>query len=66
MIELKDSSKQIIICAEAAKKIERSVPGYLSLDSDAMSGVFVRTPSISDIPYPFQADFNKIVELYSR
>ncbi len=66
VIELKDSSKQIIICTEAAKKIERSVPGYLSLDSDAMSGVFVRTPSISDIPYPFQADFNKIVELYSR
>jgi small subunit ribosomal protein S4 len=66
LIELKDSSKQIIICAESAKKIERSVPGYLSLDADAMSGVFVRTPSISDIPYPFQADFNKIVELYSR
>jgi len=66
VIELKDSSKQIIICAESAKKIERSVPGYLSLDADAMSGVFVRTPSISDIPYPFQADFNKIVELYSR
>jgi small subunit ribosomal protein S4 len=66
LIELKDSSKQIIICAESAKKIERSVPAYLSLDSDAMSGVFVRTPSISDIPYPFQADFNKIVELYSR
>ncbi len=66
IIELKDSSKQIIICAESAKKIERSVPGYLSLDADAMSGVFVRTPSISDIPYPFQADFNKIVELYSR
>jgi small subunit ribosomal protein S4 len=66
LIELKDSSKQIIICAEAAKKVERSVPGYLTLDADAMSGTFARTPSISDIPYPFQADFNKIVELYSR
>lgn len=66
VIELKDSSKQIVICAESAQKLERSVPNYLSLDADSMSGTFVRTPSISDIPYPFEADFNKIVELYSR
>ena len=66
VIELKDSSKQIVICAESAQKLERSIPNYLSLDADSMSGTFVRTPSISDIPYPFEADFNKIVELYSR
>lgn len=66
VIELKDSSKQIVICAESAQKLERSVPTYLSLDADSMSGTFVRTPSICDIPYPFEADFNKIVELYSR
>jgi small subunit ribosomal protein S4 len=66
VIELKDSSKQIVICAESAQKLDRSVPTYLSLDADSMSGTFVRTPSICDIPYPFEADFNKIVELYSR
>lgn len=65
-IELKDSSKGITVCVEAAQKLERSVPNYLTLDAEGMSGTFVRTPSISDIPYPFQADFNKIVEFYSR
>lgn len=65
-VELKDSSKEIIICAEAAKKIERSIPAYLTLDADKMCGTFIRSPLISDIPYPFQPDFNKIVEFYSR
>ena len=66
MISLKDSSKEILVCAEAATKLVRSVPNYLSLDAENMSGVFARTPMVSDIPYPFEADFNKIVELYSR
>lgn len=65
-IELKDTSKQIVICTGSLQKLERSVPNYLSLDTNSMAGTFVRIPSISDIPYPFEADFNKIVELYSR
>lgn len=66
VVALKDSSKEIVVCQEAATKLVRSIPGYLSLDAAKMSGVFARTPMISDIPYPFEADFNKIIELYSR
>lgn len=65
-IELTDSAKQVPVYMEAAQKQERMVPEYLSADAGAMAGKFVRVPMISDIPYPFQADFNKIVEYYSK
>lgn len=66
VIELKASSKQIVVFLESAQKQERRVPDYLTLDAEKMSGTFVRTPMISDIPYPFVPDFNKVVEFYSH
>ncbi|NRB11260.1 MAG: 30S ribosomal protein S4 [Rickettsiaceae bacterium] len=66
IIELKDSSKQIIVYMESMQRQDRNVPDYLTVDPTAMSGTFVRVPMISDIPYPFEADFNKIVEYYSH
>ncbi|GAB4165461.1 MAG: 30S ribosomal protein S4 [Rickettsiaceae bacterium] len=65
-IELKDSSKQITVFLEAAQKQERMVPEYLSVDASKMSGEFLRIPVISDIPYPFQPNFGKIIEYYSH
>lgn len=66
IIELTDSAKQFAVCMESASKMERDVPEYLGFDPDKYTGTFVRVPMISDIPYPFQADFNKIVEYYSN
>lgn len=65
-IEMKEASKQIAVCMEAAQKLVRTVPEYLAMDPGSMSGQFVRTPMISDIPYPFEANFGKIVEYYSH
>ncbi|MGC0371326.1 MAG: hypothetical protein DGJ47_000012 [Rickettsiaceae bacterium] len=65
-IELKESTKQLPLCLEAAQKQERAVPEYLATDPGKMSGEFLRIPMISDIPYPFQANFGKIVEYYSH
>lgn len=65
-IELKESAKQIPVYLEAAQKMERSVPEYLAVDPGTMSGEYVRTPMISDIPYPFEPNFGKIIEYYSH
>lgn len=65
-VELKDSAKQITVYMESAQKQKRTVPEYLSVDPGAMSGVFIRTPMILDIPYPFEANFGKIIEYYSH
>lgn len=64
-IELKDSSKQVPVYLESAQKQLRTVPEYLTFDLSSMSGTFVRVPKISDVPYPFEPDFNKVVEFYS-
>jgi len=65
-VEFKDASKQIAVYMESAQKQERMVPEYLSMDPGKMSGEFLRIPMISDIPYPFEANFGKIVEYYSH
>jgi small subunit ribosomal protein S4 len=66
VIELRQSSRQIVSVIESVNKAERTVPNYLSFDSSTMSGKFVRTPMISDVPYPFDPDVQLVVELYSR
>lgn len=66
VIELRDKSKEIAIFMESAQKQERPVPQYLSMDPGKMSGSFISTPVISDIPYPFEPSFGKVVEYYSR
>jgi small subunit ribosomal protein S4 len=65
-VELKDSAKQIVVYMESAQKQERTVPEYLTMDPGTMSGEYVRVPMISDIPYPFEANFGKIIEYYSH
>jgi len=66
VVEFKENSKQIVVYMASAQKQERSVPEYLTVDAGTMSGKFIRTPMISDIPYPFTADFGKIIEYYSH
>jgi len=65
-VELKESAKQIPVYIEAAQKQERRVPEYLTMDPSTMAGEYVRTPMISDIPYPFEPNFGKIIEYYSH
>ena len=65
-IELKDASKQMALVLEAAQSLERDVPDYIEVDHNAMKGRFVRTPKLSDVPYPVQMEPNMVVEYYSR
>ena len=63
---LKDASKQMALVLEAAQSLERDVPDYIEVDHNAMKGRFVRTPKLSDVPYPVQMEPNMVVEYYSR
>jgi small subunit ribosomal protein S4 len=66
LVELKEHAKQIPIVLESIAKKERLVPDYLSFDANSLTGKFVRVPSISDVPYPFEPEVHLVVELYSR
>ena len=65
-IEVRDRSKQLAIGLEAVQLAERDVPEYVEVDHSKMNATFVRTPVLSDVPYPVQMEPNLVVEFYSR
>ena len=48
------------------EKKDRSVPSYFSVDDDKMLYTFVRYPALGEVPYPFNAEFNLVIEFYSK
>jgi small subunit ribosomal protein S4 len=66
LIEVKERSKQLTAVLDAAQSGERDVPEYIEIDHRAMRGRFLRTPKLSDVPYPVQMEPNLVIEFYSR
>ena len=65
-IEIKESSKQLVIVLESAQLTERDVPEYVTADHKDMKGTYVRGPKLADVPYPVQMEPSLVVEYYSR
>jgi small subunit ribosomal protein S4 len=65
-VEVKEKSKQLAIVLDATQSAERDVPEYLEVDHRAMKGRFLRSPKLSDVPYPVQMEPHLVVEYYSR
>jgi len=65
-IEVKEKSKQLTVLLDATQNAERDVPEYIEVDHRAMRGKFLRSPKLSDVPYPVQMEPNLVVEFYSR
>ncbi len=66
VVEVKDASKQLALVLEAAQSGERDVPEYIEVDHNKFVAKLVRTPGLSDVPYPVQMEPNLVVEFYSR
>jgi len=66
VIEVREKSRQLPIVLEAADSPEREVPDYIDADHSKMKATFVRTPTLSDVPYPVQMEPNLVVEFYSK
>lgn len=66
VVQLTENAKKIPLVIEALQNMERDVPNYLELNSNEMSIKFLNKPAFNDIPYPFEAEFNTIVEYYSK
>ncbi len=65
-IEVRESSRDMILVLEAMQSTERDVPEYLSCDEERRRGVLLRTPKFADVPYPVQMEPNLVIEYYSR
>nr|MDQ6869939.1 30S ribosomal protein S4 [Pseudomonadota bacterium] len=65
-IELKESSRQIILVLEAQQLAERDVPDYYEVDHTKMTAKITRIPLPSEVPYPVVMEPNLVIEFYSR
>ena len=66
VIAVRDRSKQLAIVLEAVALTERDTPDYLEVDTSKLTATYVRTPSLSDVPYPVQMEPNLVVEFYAK
>ena len=66
VIEVRDRSKQMTALLEAVQLSERDVPEYLTADHSKMLATFVRTPGLSDVPYPVIMEPNLVIEYYAQ
>jgi small subunit ribosomal protein S4 len=66
VVELRDKAKDMAVVIEASQSSERDVPDYISVDHKDMKLTFVRSPKLSDVPYPVQMEPNLVIEFYSR
>jgi small subunit ribosomal protein S4 len=66
VIEVRETSKGMLLVLEAVQSAERDVPDYLETDHAKMKTTFTRIPQLSDVPYPVRMEPNLVVEFYSR
>ena len=66
VVEVKDSSREMILVLEAKQLAERDVPDYYEVDHSKMTAKVTRVPLPSDVPYPVQMEPNLVIEFYSR
>ena len=66
VVSVREKSRQLTIIAEAIALTERDVPDYVEVDTNKLTAKLVRTPSLSDVPYPVQMEPNLVVEYYAK
>ncbi|MEM8570241.1 MAG: 30S ribosomal protein S4 [Pseudomonadota bacterium] len=66
VVEVRERSRQLAIVLEAVGSAERDVPDYLSADHSKMTAEFLRTPALTDVPYPVIMEPNLVVEFYAK
>ena len=66
VIEVKESSRQLVIVLEAVGLAERDVPDFYEVDHSKMTAKLTRIPLPSEVPYPVQMEPNLVIEFYSR
>ena len=66
VVSVREKSRQLAIIAEAISLTERDVPDYVEVDNQKLTAKFVRTPGLSDVPYPVVMEPNLVVEYYAK
>ena len=66
VIEVRDKAKDAGMVLELAQSPERDIPEYIEVDHTKMTAKFLRSPTLTDVPYPVMMEPNLVIEFYSR
>ncbi len=66
VVEVRDKAKDVGMVLESAQSPERDVPDYLEVDHSKMTAKLLRSPTLTDVPYPVMMEPNLVIEFYSR
>ena len=66
LVEVREKSRQLPMVLLAVESPERDVPDYMEVNHNKLTGTFLRTPKLEDVPYPVQMEPNLVIEFYSR
>ena len=66
IISVSPNATNIVLINEALEKMERDIPAYLELNSTDKTVKFLNRPKADEIVYPFEPEFNAVVEYYSK
>ncbi|MCZ8314469.1 30S ribosomal protein S4 [Phreatobacter sp.] len=66
VVEVKETSRQMILYMEAIQSGERHVPDYIEADHGKGVAKLSRVPTLSEVPYATQMEPSLVVEFYSR
>ncbi len=64
VVEVRERSREIPMVLEARESAERDVPDYIQVDG--FKAVFLRVPTLDEVPYPVTMEPNLVIEFYSR
>jgi small subunit ribosomal protein S4 len=65
VVSLGDKAKEMALIIEAQTLPERDIPEYVAAEGTDKA-VFVRVPTLDEVPYPVKMEPNLVVEFYSR
>jgi small subunit ribosomal protein S4 len=65
VVQVRERSRNMALVLEALQSGERDTPDYIEVDAKGMSARFIRTPELSEVPYPVKMEPNLVVEFYA-
>jgi small subunit ribosomal protein S4 len=66
VVQIRDSSTNIVTIEASVAKMERAIPDYIEFDQKAKKGKYIRVPKFAEVPYPCSIEPQLVVEFYSR
>lgn len=65
-ISIAEKMKETPVVQLAISSKERDVPAYMTADHSHLKGVFSKTPTFEEVPYPVRMEPHLVIEFYSR